>query len=157
MPQTVLPVILIALAMPGAALADAPGERGVQNAQLTIQQRIVIRVPRMAPAPEPAAATALVARAAPIRWKERKGPRCIPAQGMAGALISAPNQVDLVLVGGKRIRARLDGDCKPLDFYSGFYVRPAKDGMICADRDAIRVRSGAACQIDQFRTLQAGK
>ena len=149
MPQFALPVTLLALAVPVAAVADAPVDQ-VELAQLTIRERIVIRVP-MASRAAPAAAPA------PIRYKEKKGPRCIPAQTMAGALISAPNQVDLVLIGGKRVRAKLDGDCKPLDFYSGFYVRPAKDGMICADRDAIRVRSGAACEIDQFRLLQVRK
>ena len=150
MPQLALPVTLLALAVPVAATADAPvaAER-VQVAQLTIHERIVIRVPMAAPV--------AVARPQPIRWRERKGPRCIPAQGMAGALISAPNQVDLVLIGGRRVRAKLDGDCRPLDFYSGFYVRPAPDGLICAGRDPIRVRSGAACQIDRFRLLQAAR
>ena len=139
-------ILLLALAAPVAASGDAPAvDRGVQLAQLTIQQRIVIRVPMTAPA--------AVAPPKPIRWQEKKGPRCIAAQSMAGALISAPNQVDLVLVGGRRVRAKLDGDCRPLDFYSGFYVRPAADGMICAGRDPIRVRSGAACEIEKFRLL----
>ena len=151
MPKSALPVILIALAVPAAVSADTPDDdRGVELAQLTIQQHIIIRVP-MAPPPGPAVQTA------PTRWKEKKGPRCIPAQGMAGALISGPNQVDLVLIGGRRIRAKLDGECRPLDFYSGFYLRPSGDGMICADRDSIRVRSGAACGIDRFRLLQAAK
>lgn len=154
MPQRAFPVILFALAAPVAAVADAPAvaleEEGVQLAQLTIRERIVIRVP-MAPPPT------IVARPQPIRWKESRGPRCIPAQRMAGALISAPNQVDLVLLGGRRVRAKLERACRPLDFYSGFYVRPAADGMICAERDAIRVRSGASCGIDRFRLLQPAK
>lgn len=149
MSRTALPILLLAIAAPVSATADAPaaGDRGVQLAQLTIQQRIVIRVPMAAPA--------AAAPPQPVRWKEKKGPRCIAAQRMAGALISAPNQVDLVLIGGRRVRAKLDGDCRPLDFYSGFYVRPAADGMICADRDAIRVRSGAACGIEKFKLLVA--
>jgi hypothetical protein len=146
MPHLRLPVTLLALAAPLAASAQAWPPAGEQLARLTIQQRVVIRVPRMALVPAPAPK--------PVTWKEKKGPKCIGAQSMAGALVSAPNRVDLVLVGGKRVRARLDGDCRPLDFYSGFYVRPAKDGMICADRDAIRVRSGASCQIDEFKLLQ---
>lgn len=151
MPQFALPVTLLALAVPVAGIADTPAPaRRVEMAQLTIHERIIIRVPRMA---VDAAAPAAPAR--PIRWREKKGPRCIPAQRLAGALISAPNQVDLVLIGGMRVRAKLDGDCRPLDFYSGFYVRPAADRMICAERDPIRVRSGAACGIDRFRLLQA--
>ena len=146
MPHLRLLVTLAALAAPLAASAQGWPPAGEQLARLTIQQRVVIRVPRMQPAP------AFVPK--PVRWKEKKGPKCVAAQTMAGALISAPNRVDLVLMGGKRVRAKLDGDCRPLDFYSGFYVRPAKDGMICADRDAIRVRSGASCQIDEFKLLQ---
>lgn len=142
-------VTLLALAAAPGAVAQERPLIGDQLAQLSIQQRIVIRVPRMPVATSPALK--------PIEWKEKKGPKCVPAQGMAGALISAGKQVDLVLVGGKRVRAKLDRDCTPLDFYSGFYVRPSKDGMICADRDAIRVRSGASCQIDEFKLLQAGK
>ncbi|WP_419809148.1 hypothetical protein [Sphingomonas sp.] len=153
MHQLALPVTLLSLIAPIAIAADAePRGSEVQVAQLTIRERIIIRVPRM-PLPPPSAARSLLPR--PIVWRERRGPKCIPAQGMAGALVSAPNQVDLVLVGGRRVRAKLDGDCRPLDFYSGFYVRPGGDGMICAGRDAIRVRSGAACEIDRFRALQA--
>lgn len=147
MPHPGFPVTLLALALPVAATGDrAPQAEPVELAQLLIRERVVIRVPRM----PPAQATALQ----PIKWKEKKGPKCVAAAAMAGALISARNQVDLVMVGGKRLRVKLDGDCKTLDYYGGFYLRPASDGMICADRDAIRVRSGASCGIDQFRMLE---
>lgn len=148
MARLLSPILLLALSVPAAALA---GDQ-VRLAQLTIRERIIIRVPRMAPpgrTPLPAPT--------PIQWREKKGPKCIPAQGMAGAMITSPKEVDLVLVGGKRVRAKLDGDCKPLDFYAGFYLRPARDGMICADRDAIKIRSGASCGIDAFKTLVAAK
>lgn len=141
------PLWLLALLAPAAVLADRP----VQAGQLTIRERVIIRVPRMPLQAAPVAAPA------PIKWKERKGPKCIGAQGMAGAMVTSPRQVDLVLLGGKRIRAKLDGTCRPLDFYAGFYLRPARDGMICADRDAIKVRSGASCGIDEFRTLVPAK
>jgi hypothetical protein len=138
-------VLALGLAAPLAADAQASS----RVTRLTVQQRMVIRVPRMAPAQ--------VALPKPVKWKERNGPKCIGAQTLAGALISAPRQVDLVLIGGKRLRAKLDGDCRPLDFYTGFYLRPSKDGMICRDRDAIFVRSGASCRIDDFKQLQASK
>lgn len=149
MPYPALPVTLLALMLPALAAGDgAPvrRQRGVELTQLTIHERIVIRVP-MTAVPPPR----------PIKWKEMKGPKCIVAATMAGAIVSAPDQVDLVMLGGQRIRAKLESDCRPLDFYSGFYVRPAADGMICAERDPIRVRSGASCPIDQFRTLKPGK
>ena len=142
-----LPVVLIALTAPLAAAAD-PGQAldGVEVAQLTIHQRIVIRIPRLAPRAAP--------RALATEWKEKHGPHCIATNDLRGALITTPNAVDLVLAGGQRLRAKLDGDCGPLDFYQGFYIKPASDGKVCADRDVIRARSGAACQIDVFRTLK---
>lgn len=154
MPHPALPVTLLALAAPVLAAPDVPhAAREVQVAQLTIRERIVIRVPRMPV--EQAAAARAVSR--PVTWRERRGPKCVPVAQMAGAIIAGPRTVDMVLIGGRRVRAKLDRDCKPLDFYSGFYVRPGPDGMLCADRDPIRVRSGAACEIDQFRLLEPSR
>ena len=140
------PILLLALALPATGVAADE----VRMAQLTIRERVIIRVPRMMVPPA-------LPVPVPIKWREKKGPKCIPAQGMAGAMVTSPKQVDLVLIGGRRLRAKLDGACRPLDFYGGFYLRPAGDGMICADRDAIRVRSGASCGIDEFKTLVASK
>ena len=55
------------------------------------------------------------------------------------------------------MRARLQDECPALDYYRGFYVRPQPDGRICADRDAIRTRSGGDCGIDRFRRLVPAK
>ncbi len=54
------------------------------------------------------------------------------------------------MAGGKRLRAHLDDDCGPMDFYNGFYLRPKADGKVCADRDVLRMRSGASCGIAKF-------
>lgn len=145
-PSVLLPSLLV-LAVPAMA-SDAPqGARagGASMTQFSIHERIIIRVPAMP--------VGRVAMAPPVVWKEKKGPHCVAAQTLAGAVVTGPRAVDLVLQGGKRLRAKLDGDCRPLDFYAGFYLRPAADGMVCADRDSIRVRSGASCGIDTFRTL----
>ena len=91
----------------------------------------------------------------PSHWKEKKGPKCVMATELAGALISRPGSVDLIMRGGDRVRAVLDGDCGPLDYYRGYYLRPASDGMICGGRDVIRVRSGGSCMISKFRRLVA--
>jgi hypothetical protein len=127
-----------------ALLLLGGGDDGaVMLAQLTIRQQLIIRVPARQ-RPE-----------APIEWKEKDGPKCIPAGALAGAQVSREG-VDLLLRGGRRIRAKLRR-CPPLDYYSGFYVRPGLDGRICKDRDSIRVRSGASCEIDAFRTLVPAK
>ncbi|HXH15489.1 MAG TPA: hypothetical protein VNJ10_05100 [Sphingomonas sp.] len=93
----------------------------------------------------------------PIEWKEHKGPKCIAVADIAGAMLNKDGAVDLLMDDQTRLRARLDGDCRPLDYYSGFYLKPGPDGMICKDRDAIRMRSGARCEIDQFKSLRPKK
>ena len=120
--------------------ADAPAQ--VQYAQVILRERVVIRVPRTAIRP-----------IAPTRWKERKGPRCIPAQQLAGALPGEDGTVDIVLTGGKRVRGKLARACRQIDYYSSFYIRPGPDGQICADRDPIRTRAGRTCDIQKFRAL----
>lgn len=135
-----LPLATLALAVP--AVAAVAGQ--VELAQLTIRERVIIRVPRMA-APAPPR---------PIRWVEKKGPKCIPAAALAGALVTDRTKLDLVLRGGQRVRAEMDDDCRGLDIARGFYLKPSADGMVCADRDVVRSRYGAKCPIDRFRSLE---
>ena len=134
-------LLLLALAAPALLRDDAAV---AQRPQVTIyQHRVVIRVPRMTVArrgPEP-------------QWKEKKGPKCLVPRELAGAVIAAPAAVDLIMVDGRRMRARLHRDCRSADFYSGLYLKPGPDGRVCADRDAFRVRSGARCEINDFRQL----
>lgn len=145
--RSAVPLAVLALAAPAAAMVE--DRKPARVGQVTIHQRTIIRVPLM-PKRAPVGRTRLPV---PVTYKESKGPSCVTAAALAGAAITAVNVVDLVLVGGTRLRARLDGDCAPLDFYSGFYLRPAGDGRVCARRDSIRVRSGASCTITRFRML----
>jgi hypothetical protein len=126
---------------------DAAPDAGTQYAQVVVRQQIIIRVPRRVAGAQPAAAQ--------VQWREGHGPRCIPARMVAGATLPARNSVDLVMRDATRVRAHLDNGCGGLDFYQGFYVNGTEDGMICADRDAVRSRMGGQCQIDQFRVLTA--
>lgn len=122
----------------------APMPALAQVSALTIHQRIVIRVPR----PEPPGA----AFVAP-RYREVKGPRCVPLDGIAGAAMVEPERMDLLLADGGRLRARFDDACPALDYYRGLYVKANADGRLCAKRDAVRSRSGDACRITGFRKL----
>ena len=131
-----------------AGAADAPPEAGSRYAQVTVRQQIIIRVPRaLRPAP----------MSAPVKWREGRGPRCIAARSVAGAALVGQNSVDLLLHDRSRVRVKLDNGCGGLDFYQGFYVNGTADGMICADRDAVRSRMGGQCGIDQFRSLTAAR
>lgn len=121
---------------------DGPVTGG--GSELRVRERIVIRVPVRPPPGTPS-----------ITWRERKGPRCVPLDGIAAAAVTEPGSVDMILRGGRRIRAELENECPALDFYTGFYLRSSDgDRMICADRDAVHSRSGGECEIERFRTLE---
>jgi hypothetical protein len=138
--MTFMSLAAMLLAGGGTVTAQSAPER---FAQVTVRQQVIIRVP-MRPPTEPAR---------PLRWKEKKGPHCIPLDALAGAAVMARSSVDLILRGGSRLRAQLDRSCPALDFYSGFYIKPTRDGRICEDRDTIHARSGGQCEIRDFKRL----
>jgi hypothetical protein len=135
------------LAAVGAA-APSAGEAQTQYGQVLLHGRIMIRVPGGL------RDDALASRAQQLRWKEKKGPKCVAARAIAGAALIGQNSVDLILRDRSRIRAKLESRCPALDYYHGFYVTPTADGQICADRDPIRSRMGGECGIDKFKALK---
>lgn len=150
-----IPATLLALAGPAAAAIQdtqhsGSSLNGLELAQTSIHERIIIRVPRM---------SRMTTRATDprVEWKEHKGPKCIAVADIAGAMLNKEGAVDLLMDDQSRLRVRLDGDCKPLDYYTGFYLKPGPDGLICKDRDAIRMRSGARCEIEGFKSLRPKK
>jgi len=114
---------------------------------ITVHQQIIIRVPAGFGSSAPDAGDL-------VEWRESHGPHCLAASRIAGATFPSPDSVDFVLTDNSRVRARLDRHCPALDFYRILYVPATADGQICADRDVVRSRSGAACEIDQFRSLR---
>lgn len=106
---------------------------------LVVQEEVIMRIP-VRPTPHR------------FEWDEHKGPKCIPARNIRGAMISGRGHVDFILFDRTRVRARLSNDCPALDFYSGFYLTP-EDGRVCARRDGIRNRIGMSCRIERFRRL----
>lgn len=152
-----MPVIPIAYALLTLATSASAGVPPLASeplvlTQLQIRRRIIIRVPAM-----PIMPLAVPLPRRPIIWREKRGPKCVPMNALAGAAVTQSDAVDLYLRGGERLRARLDDDCPALDYYYGFYIAPAPDGQICADRDVIRTRSGGQCPIVKFRRLVPGK
>jgi hypothetical protein len=133
-------------------LLIAPAGEPVQMAQLTIQQRVIIRVPMARKGKAPARITP----DAQERWDEKKGPRCVALRSIRAAAILVENGVDLILADSHRYRARLQKGCDSLGFYSGFYVEPHEDGSLCSGRDELQARSGLSCAIDSFRRLIPG-
>ena len=109
--------------------------------RLVVQDEVILRIPVQ---PRPLGPQ--------IEWIEHKAPRCIPASVIRAAILSGPEQVDFVIAGGSRIRAKLDEDCPALDFYGGFYLQP-EDERLCAGRDAVHSRMGGSCTISTFKQL----
>jgi hypothetical protein len=137
-------VTSLAFVLLAAASAAAPVGDGTQFAQMMIQQRIVVRIP-LAPvqaAPE-----------APVRWVEKKGPKCVSLNNLAGFVVRGPQVVDLFIRGGQRVRTRLERDCSGVDLGYGFYVKPNTDGRICTNRDVLHARTGGQCEVQRFTSL----
>lgn len=130
-------------------LLAAPAFEPVQWAQLTIEQRVIMRVPMargsQAPVREPARRDE--------RWEEKKGPRCIALRSIRSATIVVVDGVDLILADKHRYRVKLPKGCKSTGFYTGFYVEPDDDGSLCSGRDLLQARSGISCEIDTIRRL----
>jgi hypothetical protein len=130
-----------------APVAWAQTQAQTRNAQLTIREQLIIRVPVRSPQMTPSAAM--------FRWKEHRGPRCLPLRAIAAAAHVEPKSVDFILRDRRRVRARLDKRCPDLDRRYGFYITPNSDGQLCVERDTIRTRIGGQCDIERFRSLEA--
>ena len=130
-----LPVLL-------GLVALQPGEVRAVVTRLVVQDEVILRVPVQPRPIEPR-----------VEWREKKGPKCIPAALIRRSSLSGSEQVDFILLGGSRIRAQFDEGCPALDFYGGLYLQYGRDQQICAKRDAVQSRMGRSCTIDRFRLL----
>lgn len=136
---------LLFLALMTASGGPVPAQvEEIEIAQMTIQQRVVVRVP-IAPMP--------VAPPLQMRWVEKKGPKCVGLGTVAGFAVRGPQTVDLLLRNGQRVRTRLEKQCRSVDLGYGFYVKPNADGRICRDRDILHARTGGQCEVDSFASL----
>lgn len=131
-------------------LFAAPSAEPVQWAQLSIQQRVIIRVPMA----KRGRAPVRIDPQARNDFKEKKGPRCVALRSIRSAAIVVDNGVDLLLADNHRYRAKLGRGCSAAGFYSGFYVEPDEDGSLCSGRDELQARSGLSCLIQSFRRLE---
>ncbi len=123
----------------------------VQN-QVSIEQRVTIRIAPRAPS-TPILFDRLPANGAGPRFAERKMGKCVPVSGIVGVQYRDANRLVLYLRDRRMVSATLEKTCSARDFYSGFYVARNGDGQLCVNRDAIRSRSGANCQISGLRQL----
>lgn len=118
--------------------------------QVRIEEHVIIRISPRAPIrpdfvdPFEDSASRLV---------ERKMGKCVPVGAIAGVRLDGNDRLILFMRDRRIISATLEKSCRARDFYSGFYVAPSKDGMLCAERDQLQSRAGANCQVSKFRQL----
>lgn len=84
---------------------------------------------------------------------ERKIGKCVKTNQIVGVQPMEDDRLMLFLRDQKMIAANLEKACSARDFYSGFYVEANADGQICIDRDKLRSRTGANCEIKRMRQL----
>ncbi len=120
--------------------AEPPAEQQVVR-RMVVRDEIILRIP------------VRPHRSPKIEWKEHKGPKCVDADMIAGATLSSRTSIDFLLRDRQRVRAEMDSECPPLDFYRGFYLQP-DDERICARREYVRSRDGGSCRIERFRRLE---
>lgn len=138
--------LVYAVALAGASEVLFLQQGRVVSGRITVRRDTIIRVPA---APRQASRK-------PIKWKEKDAPSCISSR-LAGAMISSKTTIDVIVKGGTRYRIKLEKSCASTDYYSGYYIKPGRDAMICEDRDMIYARSGGACMIGRFKTLVPAK
>jgi hypothetical protein len=140
---------------PAESARDAVGPAAVPTAaQVRIEQRVTIRIappgPRLRQSMMPE-----MAPLAPPRLSERKMGKCVAVSGIAAVQPDAGGKLLLFMRDRRLISASLEKACRARDFYSGFYLEPSRDGMLCVDRDKLHSRAGANCEISRMRQLVA--
>ncbi len=129
----------------GWLLLDATTSIPIQH-QVRIERRVTIRI-----APRSTSRQEMIARLqrpdGTTRVVERNFGRCVPLRSIAAVQTMADNRLLLYLRDRRILSARLEKACRARDYYSGFYVEPNDDGMLCIGRDKLLARSGAKCQL----------
>ena len=150
----------------GASSADAmplspmvqdaldPAPRAV--AQVRIEQRIIIRVPRQSisrsslmPAPPPRRAP----QPEPPKFERRKVGKCLAMRDVTGVRVINDDMLVLFTRDQRMIEAQLERSCRAREFYQGFYMERSSDGRLCVDRDLLQARSGSKCEVEKLRQL----
>ncbi|PXW68163.1 hypothetical protein C7451_12023 [Blastomonas natatoria] len=137
----------------GEALAPGPEIM----AQVRIEQRLIIRVPRqslsrsslMAELPPPRRAQ----RPEPPRFERRKVGKCLSMRDVSGVRVINDDMLVLFMRDQRMIEAQLERSCSAREFYQGFYMERSDDGRLCVDRDLLQARSGSKCEVNKLRQL----
>lgn len=125
-------------------------------AQVRIEQRIIIRVPRQSlsrsslmPAPAPRRAQ----QPEPPKFERRKVGKCLAMRDVTGVRVINDDMLVLFMRDQRMIEAELERSCRAREFYQGFYMERSSDGRLCVDRDMLQARSGSKCEVEKLREL----
>lgn len=123
--------------------------------QIRIEQRVIIRIAPLPPAERELMLAELPQRGRSTRLEERNRTKCVGLQDIAWVEtgIASGNRLVLVMRDRRLMSVNLEKSCRARDFYSGFYVDKGKDGRICVDRDQLRSRTGASCDVEAIHQL----
>lgn len=141
--------------LPAAMLGTLdPAPRAM--AQVRIEQRIIIRVPRQSlsqsslmPVPPPRR----VPVPEPPRFERRKVGKCLAMRDVTGVRVVNDDMLVLFMRDQRMIEAELEKSCSAREFYQGFYMERSGDGRLCVDRDLLQARSGSKCGVEKLRQL----
>ncbi len=121
-------------------LASGQGAEASGVRQVMVEDQLIVRVP-VRPLPPPQ-----------LEWLAVRGVQCLQVNAIRGAMLSGPEQVDILLPQRRRVRAHFSADCPALDFYGGFYLKP-EDQRLCAGRDSVYSRMGGNCRVESMQLL----
>ena len=125
-------------------------------AQVRIEQRIIIRVPRQSLSRSALMPMAPPRRAPvpePPRFERRKVGKCLAMRDVTGVRVINDDMLVLFMRDQRMIEAELEKSCSAREFYQGFYMERSADGRLCVDRDMLQARSGSKCEVEKLRQL----
>jgi hypothetical protein len=131
-----------------------PVFENVGNFQMRVEQRVIIRVPRIRQTSAPSSAMGTLT-SRPIKYNEKKIGKCVIMDRFVASRPGSGSKeyLELMTREGSLIRAYLGDGCLAREFYAGAYMERPNDGKLCVDRDLMHARTGAKCEIDKFRLL----
>lgn len=140
------------LAAPGWAVIEAFTGVPVEH-QVRIERRVTIRISPISPAARENMVADFARPLRAPRFIERRMGKCVPLRSVAAVQAVSGGRLVLHLRDQRMVSVSLKKSCRAREFYSGFYVEPNADGMLCIDRDKLQARSGAQCEVSAMRQL----
>jgi len=129
--------------------------RTPEQAQVRIEQRVIIRITPGPPQARDRLLSDLPRRPMPQRFQEEKIKDCVPVGAIVGVQPANENRLLLFMRDQRILTAALEKACNAHDFYSGFYIERSEDGKLCTGRDHLQSRAGSRCKVEQFNRLIA--